>query len=174
LKITIRTKGTARGKHDRPANQSSLSWASRAIQHMRVDGPTNSAGWSGSDQRPQPLCTFRPQQTEIGTWKQNLFKASNRLVKSSSTFDRLLFKCVSKKAGLRGRPTKPPQSPTKVTRSMRTAQKVAQQVSSAHPSIVTTWYFSPACSSLIYFPVQTWDSAAMNPYYMLNPFAYLG
>jgi hypothetical protein len=174
LKITIRTKGTARGKHDRPANQSSLSWASRAIQHMHVDGPTNSARWSGSDQRPQHLCTFRPQQTEIGTWKQNLFKASNRLVKSSSTFDRLLFKCVSKKAGLRGRPTKPPQSPTKVTRSMRTAQKVAQQVSSAHPSIVTTWYFSPACSSLIYFPVQTWDSAAMNPYYMLNPFAYLG
>lgn len=174
MKITIRTKGTARGKHDRSADQSSLSRASRAIQHMRVDSPTDSAGWSGSNQRPQHLCTFRPQQTEIGTWNRKLFKASNRLVKSSPTFDRLFFKCVSKKVGLRGRQTKPPQSPTKVTQLMRTTQKAAQQVSSVHPSIVTTWYFSPACSSLIYFPVQTWDSAAMNPYYMLNPFAYSG
>lgn len=143
LKITIRTKGTARGKRDRPADQRSLSRASRAIQHMRVDGPTDSAGWSGSDKRPQHLCTFRPQQTEIDTWKQKLFKASNRLVKSRPSFDRLLFKCVSKKAGLRGRPTKPPESPKKVTLSIRTAQKAAQKVSSVHPSIVTTWYFSP-------------------------------
>jgi hypothetical protein len=71
-----------------------------------------------------------------------------------------------------GRPTKWHRLPAKAAQPNKMEQKATQQVSPTHSMM--PWYFSPAYSSLIYCPVQTWSSAAMNPYYMYIPFAYSG
>jgi hypothetical protein len=70
------------------------------------DGPENSSGRSGHAQDSQRPCTFKPRQSEIGTWKTNTFKAAGRLVNSGPTFDQLLSKYVKKKAGPSVRPAK--------------------------------------------------------------------
>jgi hypothetical protein len=75
------------------------------------DGSENSSGRSDHTQDPQRPRTFKPRRPEIGTWKTNTFKAVDRLVKSSPTFDQLLSKYVKKKADPSDRPAKRPRSP---------------------------------------------------------------
>jgi hypothetical protein len=90
--------------------------SSRGRSEASPDGPKASGGWSGYAQQP---CTFKPRRPEIGTWKTNTFKAADRMVKSSPTFDQLFSKYVKKKAGPSDRPTKRPRSPIHEQRQVR-------------------------------------------------------
>lgn len=73
--------------------------------------------------------TFRPQRLEIGTWKQNTYKASGHLISTEPTFNWLLSKYVNKKAAPRDWPEKQPHSSVlenqaKETGPPETTQKV--------------------------------------------------
>lgn len=140
------------------------------MQTVRLDRMDGLVG----DQRPQHLCTFKPQQLEVCMSKQNTFKASGRLVKADPTFGQLLSKYVTKNVVPRGQPTKQPRSPTKVTWPMKMTHKMTQQVSPIHPSPVVSVYFWPTYSLPIHCPIQIWNITTMNPYYIQDPFAYLG
>jgi hypothetical protein len=74
---------------------------------------------SGNAKEPRRPRTFKPRQSEIGTWKTNTFKAASRLVKSSPTFDQLLSKYVKKKADPSDRPPKRPRLPTQERQQVR-------------------------------------------------------
>jgi hypothetical protein len=119
-------------------------------------------------QRPEATASMRLQASstrnrETGASKQISSKTSCRLAKVVPTFEKDV-PC--------GKPTKQFWSPAKATRLNKMAQKATQQVSFVHP--LMTWYFSLTYSSLIYFPIQTWGSAAMSPYYMYHPITYSG
>jgi hypothetical protein len=58
-------------------------------------------------------------QSEIGTWNTNMFKASCQLVKVGPTFDQLLSKYVKKKVGPSDWLAKRPRSPTQERRQVR-------------------------------------------------------
>jgi hypothetical protein len=105
---------------------------SRACQHdpSIADGPTPTCGRSGA-QTDGPTNSAR--QSTHGQWRQHRHKARKetqgqsehdahgRLVKADPTFDQLLAKYAGKKAILRDRSTKKPQSPTKTKRSSKMA-----------------------------------------------------
>jgi hypothetical protein len=130
----------------------------------QTDGPANSAGQSAYGQRRQP-----PHKALKGkeTQWENTY---GRLIKADPTFDQLLSKNTSKKTVLRDWSTKKPRSPTKTKRLNKTAQKATQQASPIHP--MRPGYFPPVYSSSVYYPVQTWNGAMMNLWYMYSPFVY--
>jgi hypothetical protein len=131
----------------------------------QTDGSANSAGQSAYGQRRQP-----PHKVLKGKETQQ-HSTYGRLIKTDSTFDQLLSKNSSKKTVLRDRSTKKPRSPAKTKRVNKTAQKATQQASHIHP--MRPGYFPPVYSSLVYYPIQTWNDTMMNLWYIYSPFVYL-
>jgi hypothetical protein len=58
-------------------------------------------------------------------------------------------------------------------RLTKLAQEVVQPRSPGHPPLGMLWCF-PLYSSSMCCPTQVWGGMALNPYYWLNPFTYLG
>jgi hypothetical protein len=134
------------------------------VTGAQTDGPADLARQSAHGQRRQ-----RPHKARKETQGQN---THGRLVKASPTFDRLLSKYANKKVVLCDRPTMKPWSPAKTKLSNKMARKVTQQASPIHH--VMPGCFPPAYSSLIYCPIQIWNSTMMNPWYVRTPFVYSG
>jgi hypothetical protein len=125
LKVTITNSGTGGQAQTRGyAREPILRIAngpvsSRGRSVALPDGPERSSGRSGNAEEPRRPRTFKPRRPEIGTWKTNMFKATDRLVKSSPTFDQLLSKYVKKKVGPSNRPPKGPRLLTQVRRQVK-------------------------------------------------------
>jgi hypothetical protein len=118
LKVTITTSGTGgqaqtRGHAREPILRITDSLVPKhGWSVTSPDGPERSSGRSGNAEERRRPRTFKPRGPEIGMWKTNTFKAASQLVKSSPTFDQLLFKYVKKKADPSDRPPKRSRLPT--------------------------------------------------------------
>jgi hypothetical protein len=158
------------GKGDRVADQSSLSRASWIVRHLCSDSL-------------EPMRTVRLTQlnSPAATRGHNVHSLSSidiqklvhRNKKSSKTFVRLVKVVPTfEKVVPCNRPTKQLRSPAKATWPNKNGLKgdaTSVVCSSNDYMVLPTSLFTA-----IYFPVQAWGSAAINPYYMYHSFAYSG